>query len=106
MLLDGIVTQELLRQTGAGNDANKVSIFEEQARTYRTLQQVFVAQNQPNAALEIAERGRARAFVELLAQRLGSQEPGARSQAPYDRPIAANCQSPKCFPGTILHHLR
>jgi CHAT domain-containing protein len=34
------------------------------------LQQVLVAQNKPEAALEISERGRSRAFVELLAQRL------------------------------------
>ncbi|MCY7391262.1 MAG: tetratricopeptide repeat protein, partial [Leptolyngbyaceae cyanobacterium CAN_BIN12] len=73
-LMDGITTWELLRQTGAGNDANKVSIFEEQARTYRSLQRVLIAQNKPNAALEIAERGRGRAFVELLAQRLGEKQ--------------------------------
>ncbi|MBL1177172.1 tetratricopeptide repeat protein [Pantanalinema sp. GBBB05] len=73
-LMDGVATWELLRQTGAENDANKVSIFEQQTVTYRTLQKVLVAQNQPNAALEIAERGRARAFVELLAQRLSGQE--------------------------------
>jgi CHAT domain-containing protein len=40
--------------------------------TYRTLQQVRVAQNNPIAALEIAERGRARAFVDLLTQRLST----------------------------------
>ncbi len=54
------------------SDANKVSIFETQALTYRLLQQAMIAQNKTNAALEIAERGRARAFVELLAMRLSS----------------------------------
>uniref|UniRef100_UPI0030DD5603 CHAT domain-containing protein n=1 Tax=Calothrix sp. 336/3 TaxID=1337936 RepID=UPI0030DD5603 len=53
-----------------GKDEFKISIFEEQARTYRTLQQVYIAQNQPDAALEVAENGRARAFVDLLASRL------------------------------------
>jgi tetratricopeptide (TPR) repeat protein len=53
-----------------GKDEFKISIFEEQARTYRLLQQVYIAQNQPDAALEVAERGRARAFVNLLASRL------------------------------------
>ena len=72
MLMNGIQVWESLRQRLGSNDANKVSIFEGQARTYRTLQQVRVAQNNPNAALEIAERGRARAFVDLLAQRLSS----------------------------------
>ncbi|NJM63312.1 MAG: CHAT domain-containing protein, partial [Oscillatoriales cyanobacterium RU_3_3] len=72
MLLNGIQVWELMRQMLGSNDANKVSIFEGQANTYKTLQQVRVAQNNPNAALEIAERGRARAFVDLLTERLSS----------------------------------
>ncbi len=72
ILLNGIQVWESMRQMLGSNDANKVSIFEEQARTYRTLQQVQVAQNNPIAALEISERGRARAFVDLLTQRLSS----------------------------------
>jgi CHAT domain-containing protein len=52
------------------DDANKVSIFEKQARTYRLLQGILIAQNKPDEALEIAERGRARAFVELLNSRI------------------------------------
>ncbi|MBD2302737.1 CHAT domain-containing tetratricopeptide repeat protein [Nostoc sp. FACHB-190] len=51
-------------------DTNKVSIFETQRSTYRTLQNVLIAQNKTDAALEISERGRARAFVELLSSRL------------------------------------
>ena len=72
MLLNGIQVWESMRQMLGSNDANKVSIFEGQANTYRTLQQVRVAQNNPIAALEIAERGRARAFVDLLTERLSS----------------------------------
>ncbi|MEG3954755.1 CHAT domain-containing tetratricopeptide repeat protein [Microcoleus sp. herbarium2] len=72
MLLNGILVWESMRQLLGSNDANQVSIFEGQAGTYRTLQQVRVAQNNPIAALEIAERGRARAFVDLLTQRLSS----------------------------------
>ncbi|WP_333312406.1 CHAT domain-containing tetratricopeptide repeat protein [Microcoleus sp. N9_A4] len=72
MLIDGIQVWESMRQMLGSNDANKVSIFEGQAGTYRTLQQVRVAQNNPIAALEIAERGRARAFVDLLTQRLST----------------------------------
>lgn len=52
------------------DDIHKVSIFDTQVLTYTLLQQVLVAQGKPNTALEIAERGRARAFVELLAKRL------------------------------------
>ncbi|MEG4816684.1 CHAT domain-containing tetratricopeptide repeat protein, partial [Microcoleus sp. K5-D4] len=72
MLVNAIQVWESMRQMLGSNDANKISIFERQARTYRTLQQVRVAQNNPNAALEIAERGRARAFVDLLTQRLST----------------------------------
>ncbi|MBW4443859.1 MAG: CHAT domain-containing protein [Plectolyngbya sp. WJT66-NPBG17] len=72
VLVNGIQVWESMRQMLGSNDADKVSIFEEQSRTYRTLQQVRVAQNQSDAALEIAERGRARAFVDLLTQRLSS----------------------------------
>jgi CHAT domain-containing protein/uncharacterized protein HemY len=72
MLIDGIQVWESMRQMLGSNDANKVSIFEKQAMTYRMLQQVRVAQNNPIAALEIAERGRARAFVDLLTERLSS----------------------------------
>src|SRR6478672_9301011 len=69
ILRTGIETWESQRAILGDKDAYKVSIFEEQARTYRALQQVLIQQNQPNAALEVAERGRARAFVELLARR-------------------------------------
>lgn len=41
-----------------------------QVQAYQTLQQALIAQNKPEAALEIAERVRGRAFVELLASRL------------------------------------
>ncbi len=71
-LFEGIKVKESLR--GELNDANKVSIFETQSNTYNTLQEVLIAQNKTDTALEIAERGRARAFVELLASRLNLQE--------------------------------
>ncbi|HBK63720.1 MAG TPA: Fis family transcriptional regulator, partial [Cyanobacteria bacterium UBA11166] len=71
-LMKGIEVYESIRRKLGSNDTNKVSIFEQQARTYRTLQQVLIAQNKPDNALEISERGRARAFVELLASRLSS----------------------------------
>lgn len=51
-------------------DPFKVSIFELQALSYGTLQKVLVLQDKPEAALEVAEQGRARAFAYLLAQRL------------------------------------
>jgi CHAT domain-containing protein len=51
-------------------DRFKISIFKLQSLSYRLLQEALVLDNQPNKALEIAERGRARAFVELLGQRI------------------------------------
>lgn len=51
------------------SDRYQVSIFDTQVHTYSLLQQILVAANQPEAALEAAEQGRARAFVELLAKK-------------------------------------
>ncbi len=50
-------------------DKNQISIFETQAQVYNLLQQVLVAQNKYQEALEVSERGRARAFINLLAAR-------------------------------------
>jgi CHAT domain-containing protein/tetratricopeptide (TPR) repeat protein len=74
MLREAIEVLESLRP-GLSDD-NKVSIFETQDHTYRALQKALIAQNKIEEALEIAERGRARAFVELLAKRISpnSQE--------------------------------
>ncbi len=79
-LRTGIEVWESQRGRLGNDDAYKVSIFEEQARTYRLLQEVLIAQNKTDVALEIAERGRSRAFVELLARRLSPV--GAQGLAP------------------------
>ncbi|GJD19276.1 hypothetical protein RIVM261_042320 [Rivularia sp. IAM M-261] len=68
-LFEGIKVYESLRNAKL-NDTNKISIFDTQRSAYNTLQKVLIAQKKTNAALEIAERSRARAFVELLASRL------------------------------------
>ncbi|MBD2358548.1 CHAT domain-containing protein [Tolypothrix sp. FACHB-123] len=70
-LYEGIKVYESLRNKKLA-DTNKVSFFDTQSSTYRILQQVLIAQNKTDAALEIAERGRARAFVELLASRVST----------------------------------
>lgn len=54
-------------------DEEKVSLFETHSSIYRTWQTALVEQGNYTAALEIAERGRGRAFVELLAQRLSDK---------------------------------
>jgi CHAT domain-containing protein len=73
ILSEGIEKREKLREKLGSNDAWKVSIFEEQAKTYLLLQKALIAQNKTEQALEASERGRARAFVELLARRLSPQ---------------------------------
>jgi len=92
-LFAGIQLWESLRAGLGSDDISKVSLFDEQARTYRTLQEVLIAEKKPDAALEIAERGRARAFVEILAQRLvtqtGNRQTGMRSQPAPKNVIAA-----------------
>lgn len=50
------------------SDQNKVSFFETFSKSYGVLQQVLIEQKQIEQALEIAERARARAFVELVAK--------------------------------------
>jgi CHAT domain-containing protein len=80
-LLDSIKVSESLR---AGlDDAKKVSIFDTHTEQYLNLQKVLIAQKKTNEALEIAERGRARAFVELLAARLA---PSASAQLTINPP--------------------
>jgi CHAT domain-containing protein len=74
---------EIWESTRPGlQDRDKVSLLETQAETYRLLQRSLVKQKQPDRALEISERGRARAFVELFASRLGtSTQPPAPNLA-------------------------
>jgi CHAT domain-containing protein len=62
-------------------DENKVALFETQTTTYNFLQQTLVAQKLSEAALEVSEQGRGRAFVELLAKRLNSQPSSNNNQA-------------------------
>ena len=71
-LQEAIDIYETIRLSGL-NDANKISIFDTYSRSYRLLQEAFILQNKPNNALETAERGRARAFVELLSSRLSPE---------------------------------
>ncbi|MBD2215642.1 CHAT domain-containing protein [Calothrix sp. FACHB-1219] len=85
-LYEGIQVYESLRGKKLA-DTNKISLFDTQSNTYRTLQQVLIAQNKTDAALEIAERGRARAFVELLASRVSTNNQQA-DKSPQSPTIA------------------
>ncbi|GET35796.1 TPR repeat-containing protein [Microseira wollei NIES-4236] len=72
-LRQGIELWESVRGRLGNRDDFKVSIFEQQARTYHLLQAALIDQEKPLAALEIAERGKARALVELLSNGLDGQ---------------------------------
>lgn len=69
-LYQAINVRESLR-TGL-SDTNQISIFDTQVDAYQALQQVLIKQEKIQEALEIAERGRARAFIELLLKRLSN----------------------------------
>ncbi|MGE5658133.1 MAG: CHAT domain-containing tetratricopeptide repeat protein, partial [Actinomycetota bacterium] len=87
ILYESILVAESLR---AGlEDAKKVSIFDTQTNPYINLQQVLITQKKTQEALAIAERGRARAFVELLATRLSTS---ASAQIPITPPTIEQIQ--------------
>lgn len=76
-LLDALQVWDAIRATLGSND----NYSAEQTRTYRLLQQVHIAQNQPEAALEIAEQGRVKEIVQLLNLRLSSEPVGTGLKA-------------------------
>jgi len=92
ILRTGIEKWESLRELLGNNDSYKVSIFEEQYRTYRILQQVLIAQNKPDEALLISERGRSRAFVELLTSRLVGKTTGQTPEPTVAKPTLSLLQ--------------
>jgi len=65
-LFEAARISETLRTNLESKDNLKVSLFEGQQTIYRTLEEVLIAQNKPEAALEVSERGRARIFIEQL----------------------------------------
>ena len=67
--------RESIRANLGANDAFKVSIADSNINVgvYQNLQKVLLNQDKTEAALEISERGRARAFVELIQQRLSEE---------------------------------
>ncbi len=99
-LIEGIKVYESLRNRDL-KDGEKVLIFETQRNTYNTLQKVLIAQNKTDAALEISERGRGRAFVELLASRLSANP---KEQFPTPPNIAEIKQIAKSQNTTLVQY--
>jgi CHAT domain-containing protein len=66
---------KLLDQARSGlGDLAQVNLLDTQVSTYNLLQQVLLAEKNPEAALEASEQGRARAFSKLLSDRLPQAE--------------------------------
>jgi tetratricopeptide (TPR) repeat protein len=80
-LRQAIALKETIRLDRLSED-NKISLFEAQANSYQTLQEVLIAQNQPETALTISEWGRTKALVERLSQQLQPTVTQSTSQAP------------------------
>jgi CHAT domain-containing protein/uncharacterized protein HemY len=57
-------------RTGLRNDSSRIFYFERQRYAYQALQMVLILQNRIDEALEIAERGRAKALLGLLNRQL------------------------------------
>ena len=67
-------------------DENKVSLFETRKNTYQLQQEVLTNQNKIESALEVSERGRARAFVEILSLKIDRFKNSSLKSIPYQRP--------------------
>ncbi len=77
------------------SDTYKVSIFDTQVHSYNLLQQILIAANKPEASLEATEKGRARAFVELLAGRFSDENKSINTQSPSVNQIKKIAQAQK-----------
>jgi CHAT domain-containing protein len=74
------IAVKLLDQARSGlSDLARVNLLDTQVSTYNLLQQILIASNNPEAALEASEQGRAQAFAHQLAQHRAAS--GARSLA-------------------------
>ncbi|MBW4443862.1 MAG: CHAT domain-containing protein [Plectolyngbya sp. WJT66-NPBG17] len=86
-LFQAILIYEQLRP-GLTEDRDKISLNDTQKDPYRWLQAALIAQNKTTVALEVAERGRTRAFVELLATRLSGNSHSAQTLQRLSQPLS------------------
>jgi len=73
-LREAIDINDRIREMPGGADDVKRALTEG-LYEYGLLQEALAAQNKPDEVIEIAERGRARAFADLIEQRLGTRQP-------------------------------
>ena len=78
----GLEAWEKVRQKLGDNDAYKILFLETQGAIYNNFQKLLTDRNQPERSLEISERSRAKAFVELLSRRLIPNAPRTQKVDP------------------------
>lgn len=99
---EAIAVLESLREKASHVDAYNVSLFESHLQAYRFLQATLIARKQPEAALEIAERGRARALNELLSRRAAASDTtGLALESP---PLAAIREIARAHNATLVEY--
>ena len=95
------------RMRSSLTELEQVSIFDTQAFSYNLLEQILIADRQPEAALEAAEQGRARAFALRLANRLkssASSQPSGESLDVSTPSIAKIRQIAKQHQATLVSY--
>ena len=100
-LYKALAVHESIRKDLGSNDAFKISIFETQSNSYHLLQQALVVQDRTTEALLISERGRARAFVELLTSEIS---PNSQSESPPPPKIEEIKQIAKIQNSTLVEY--
>ncbi|MEL7313795.1 MAG: CHAT domain-containing protein, partial [Cyanobacteria bacterium J06559_3] len=85
-------------------DEDKISIAETQAESYQLLQKVLIELDDVEASLEISERGRARAFAELLAHRLSLRGQPTPSEKFAPPPISQIRQTARDQKTTLVEY--
>jgi CHAT domain-containing protein/tetratricopeptide (TPR) repeat protein len=86
-LFDAISIYESLRSSELP-DQDRINFFETQAQAYTNLVLALASQNKYTEALEVAERGRTRSFVQLVSERLSEKT---------ETQVLANSQSSQSF---------
>ncbi|MEO1400380.1 MAG: CHAT domain-containing protein [Cyanobacteria bacterium J06635_1] len=92
-LRGAIAIWDSVRDSLGNRDLDRIAIFETHETTYSTLQRVLVESGQPEAALEVTEQGRARAFVNLLSQASGTDATIAQVRPPNLTEIKQTAQA-------------
>jgi CHAT domain-containing protein len=86
LLYEAIEIIESLR--GGLKDRDKVFLADRLVNPYQWLQLTLIAQNKTTTALEVAERGRTRAFVELLTTRLAGDSTSSQTLQRLSQPLS------------------